>query len=60
MLDSSQCRTLTACDKRDGQCQTFTGAARVTVGLQVFGRVRMLYMCVKTIKAVTATRLFVQ
>jgi len=58
MLDSSYCRTLIACDKRDGQRQTFTGAAHV--GLQVFGRVWMLHICVKTIKAVTSTRLFVQ
>jgi len=26
-LDSSQCRMLIACDKRDGHRQTFTGAA---------------------------------
>jgi len=54
MLDSSQCRTLIACDKRDGHRQTFTGAARVTVSLQVLAECGC-YMCVKTMKAVTAT-----
>jgi len=43
---------LIVCDKRNGQCHTFTDGARV--GLQVFGRMWTLFMCVKTIRAVTA------
>jgi len=52
MLDSSRCRMLITCNKCDGHRLTFTGGA--CVSLQVFGRVWTLYMCVKTIKAVTA------